>query len=103
MSKKFIKTDPNGRVTLIHNMPFDSVNGFHKTEAELLAMGVLLEADQMPEPERRAGKIAAAFYTPEEGFHWVYEDAPEDGQATTGDIQALNAKLDYFMMMQEVI
>lgn len=102
MSKKFIQVGANGRVGLIHNMPFDPVNGLHKTEAELLKMGALVEANEIPEAEHRPGKVPVAYYTHEKGFYWEYEDAP-DGPATTGDIQAVNAKLDYFMMMQEVI
>lgn len=102
MSKKFIQVGANGRVGLIHNMPFDSVNGLHKTEAELLKMGVLLEAEQIPEAEHRPGKVPAAYYTPEKGFYWEYEDAPA-GPASTDDIQVLEAKIDYMGMMLDVM
>ncbi|MEL4862185.1 hypothetical protein AAEU42_13130 [Pseudoflavonifractor phocaeensis] len=101
MSKKFIQVD-NGRVMLIHNMPFDPVNGLGKTEAELNQMGVLLEEDQITEPEKRPGKTALPYYTPEKGFYWEYEDAPS-GPASTDDIQALEAKLDYMGMMLDVM
>lgn len=99
MSKKFIQLSGD-RVTLIHNMPFDPVNGMGKSEAELIQMGVLL--DHIPEPEKRPGKTALPYYTPERGFYWEYQDTPA-GPATSADIEAVNAKLDYFMMMQEVI
>lgn len=97
--KKFIQVDGE-RVLLIHNMPFDPVNGMGKTEAELLTMGYLL--DDIPDPEQREGKIALPYYSPEKGFYYAYEDAPA-GPATTDDIRQLNAKLDYIGMMTEVL
>lgn len=90
MSQKFIQVDGT-RVTLIHNMPFDPVNGLHKTEAALLQMGVLL--DQVPPPENQPGKIALPYYTPEQGFYYAYTDKPADR------VDAVEAKLDYMMMM----
>ena len=101
MSKKFIQVDGN-RVMLIHNMPFDPVNGLGKTEAELNQMGVLLEEDQITEPEKRPGKTALPYYTTEKGFYWAYEDAPA-GPASSDDIQALEAKIDYMGMMLNVM
>lgn len=71
--KKFIALDGE-RVTLIHYMPFDSINGMHKTEAELAQMGVLL--DEIPDPEQIEGKIPVACYNATDGFHYIYEDAP---------------------------
>lgn len=98
-NRKFIQTDGE-RVMLIHNMPFDSVNGLHKTEAELLQMGALV--DYVPEPEQRPGKTALPFYNAEKGFWWEYQDAPS-GPATTDDIQRVEAKMDYMGMMMEVM
>lgn len=97
--KKFIQLE-GGKVTLIHNMPFDPVNGMGKTEAELSQLGVLLDA--IPDPEPMEGKIALPYYTEERGFYWVYEEAPA-GPATTADLEAVNAKLDYIGMMTEVL
>lgn len=41
----FIKYDKenNNRITFIHYMPFDSVNGLNKTETELKSIGALVE------------------------------------------------------------
>lgn len=72
--KKFIQVDGE-RVMLIHNMPFDAVNGMGKTEAELMQMGVLL--DDVPEPQQIDGKIALPYYNATEGFHYIYEDKPQ--------------------------
>lgn len=97
--KKFIRLEGE-RVVLIHNMPFDSINGLHKTEEELLQEGILL--DSIPEAEQIDGKIALPFYNAEKGFYYVYEDEPPH-PATTADIQQVNAKLDYIGMMTEVL
>ena len=42
----FIKYDKenNNKITFIHYMPFDSVNGLNKTEAELKSIGALVES-----------------------------------------------------------
>lgn len=97
--KKFIQLDGE-RVTLIHNMPFDPVHGFGKTEAELSQLGVLL--DDIPDPEPMEGKIPIPYYNSVQGFHYRYEDAPPQ-PASTADIEALNARIDYIGMMTEVL
>lgn len=97
--KKFIALD-GSRVTLIHNMPFDPIEGMGKTEAELSQMGVLL--DEIPDPEERKGYSPVPYYTPEKGYYYEYKPV-ESPMATSAEIQSVNAKLDYFMMMQEVI
>lgn len=99
MGKKFIQLDGE-RVTLIHNMPFDPAQGLGKTEAELLGMGALVE--QIPEAEQRPGKTALPYYNAARGFWWDYQDAPE-GPASTADVAALTAKLDYMGMMLDVL
>ena len=40
---KFITYNENFEIQLIHNMPFDSVNGLGKTREELLTMGALVD------------------------------------------------------------
>lgn len=84
--KKFIQVDGE-RVMLIHNMPFDPVNGMGKTEAELSQMGVLLE--EVPEPVQREGLIPMPYYNAEQGFHYRYEPEPPK-PATTEDIVKAN-------------
>lgn len=99
MSKKFLMLDEN-RITLIHNMPFDPVNGMGKTEVELQQMGVLI--DDIPEPELKQGKIPIPCYEQSKGIYYEYENAPAQ-PATTVEIEALNAKIDYVAMMTEVL
>ena len=41
---KFITFNENFEIQLIHNMPFDEVNGLGKTEEELLQMGALVDS-----------------------------------------------------------
>lgn len=41
---KFITFNENFEVKLIHNMPFDEVNGLGKTREELLTMGALVDS-----------------------------------------------------------
>lgn len=86
--KKFLMLDGE-RVTLIHNMPFDPVNGMGKTEAELMQMGVLL--DEVPDPAPQEGYIPLPYYNAERGFWYEYEKAPA-GPATKEDIEALQAQ-----------
>ena len=73
MAKKFLRLEGN-KVMLIHYMPFDAVNGLHKTEAELLQEGALV--DEVPDPQVIAGKTAMPYYTPERGFYYEYVDDP---------------------------
>lgn len=85
MSKKFITVE-NGKVQLTHFMPFDSKEGFGKTEAELLQMGYLL--DEIPEPEKIKGKIPVACYTEEKGFYYEYEDEPKQNMTLAQSVQS---------------
>lgn len=41
---KFITYNENFEIQLIHNMPFDEINGLGKTEEELLQMGALVDS-----------------------------------------------------------
>ena len=82
MSKKFLRLDGN-KVMLIHYMPFDAVNGLHKSEAELLQEGVLV--DEVPDPENRPGKTALPYYSAERGFYYEYVDAPNQQAMTLAD------------------
>lgn len=84
--KKFITANSEGKVQLIHSMPFDVVNGLGKTEAELLQMGYLL--DKVPEPEHIEGKIPTAHYTAEKGFYYEYADAPKQNMTLIESVKA---------------
>lgn len=64
MSKKFITVE-NGKVQLIHYMPFDAKEGLGKTETEQIA-----------------GKTATPRYTEERGFYYEYMDAASSQNMT---------------------
>lgn len=65
-----------GYEVLIHNMPFDSVNGLGKTQSELEQMGVLV--DNVPEPQIDPGKAAVMFINPDtKEISYDYRDIPK--------------------------
>ena len=63
MNRYFIQYDSEFYVTSTHFMPFDSVNGLNKTEAELLSIGALIEP--YTQPANVEGKSYRAKYVPE--------------------------------------
>lgn len=71
--KKYIKLDGN-KITLIHNMPFDPINGLHQTEEDLLKYGVLL--DEIPDPQPIPDKIPMPYYSAEKGVYYEYKNTP---------------------------
>ena len=64
------------RVGLIHNMPFDPINGLNQTEEELNTTGVLVE--DVPEPEPIEGKRTTGIFVNKatREVWWEYEDIP---------------------------
>lgn len=71
----FIKVDKINKVTFQHFIPFDEINGLHKTEEELLQEGYLVES--IPEPEQIEGKIPILKYDGA-NLYYEYQDAPID-------------------------
>lgn len=59
---KFITYNDNLDIHLIHNMPFDKVNGLGKTEEELLKLGALV--NEIPEIDVPKDKIIKYKYNP---------------------------------------
>lgn len=98
--KIYIQTNDHNQVVFMHYSPFDEAHGMHKTESELLQDGFLI--DSIPTAISAENKVPVAYYTETDGYWYEYIDPPA-GPATTSDIRSINAKLDYFMMMQEVI
>jgi hypothetical protein len=85
----FIKVDDNNNITMTHYMPFDEKNGMHKTKAELLKIGYLVE--NIPEFEPKDGYYTVPkFDTGKMEFYCEYVEIPKT-EATTDDI--LNAIL----------
>lgn len=69
-------TETKAKVGLVHNMPFDEVNGLHKTQEELEQIGILV--DEIPEPQIPTGQqVSGMFVNPETKEVWYeYEDVP---------------------------
>lgn len=71
----------NEQVTFVHYMPFDETYGLHKTEAELLQDGYLVDAIPDYEGEVPDGKIAELHYNGTE-FSYVLVDKPKSQEDT---------------------
>ncbi len=54
--------DGKYQVGLIHNMPFDPVQGFNKPREELEKTGILIEA--LPDVQEQEGKSAVLYANP---------------------------------------
>jgi len=91
------------RVGLIHNMPFDPVQGFGKSAEELEQMGVLV--DDVPEPQIPEGKqISGLFVNPATKEVWYeYEDKPLDPEERLQILEQINAQLLVELLEQEVL
>lgn len=63
MKNIYIETDENFRVTKIHRMPFDPVNGMGYTREELEKKGFFV--DEIPEPVHQVGRRSVAMYNPD--------------------------------------
>lgn len=59
----YIRTDENNMVVLVHNQPFDPVNGLGESKEELSKTGYFI--DSMPEPQSVMGKRAVPYFNPE--------------------------------------
>ena len=63
MGNIYIETDEDFRVTKIHRMPFDPVNGMGYTREELEKKGFFV--DEIPEPVHQVGRRSIAMYNPD--------------------------------------
>lgn len=87
----YLKTNESGKVMLIHWMPFDSVYGMGKTEAELLETGYLVESVPEYSGEIPDGKMPELHYDGT-AFSWVMVDKPTDPNDQSAKIAALEAQ-----------
>lgn len=87
----YLKTDENGKVTMIHWMPFDPVYGLDKTEAELLETGYLVDSIPEYSGEIPEGKMPELHYNGTE-FSWVMVDKPADPNDQSAKIAALESQ-----------
>ena len=70
---KFITYNEDFEIQLIHNMPFDELNGLGKSEEELLKEGALVE--EIPEVEVPSDKLVIYKYNKEDNT--VYTELVE--------------------------
>ena len=85
-------------VGFIHYMPFDEVNGMHKTIDELIAMGCLVE--ELPEEQHIQGKESKLFFNPVDKVVWYeYEDIPKTPDEIRDEkIALMQAALDELIL-----
>ncbi|MFL0197013.1 hypothetical protein ACJDU8_15810 [Clostridium sp. WILCCON 0269] len=101
MNKIYIELNNNGEIGMIQYMPFDPIDGLHKTEEELLQTGYLV--DEIPAPDPVAGKAANLKYNKgTNSLYYEYVDIPPQPPTTDQRVTQLesdSAKLAYAVMM----
>lgn len=61
MSEVYIRVDKStNKITFVHKMPFDPINGLGQTREELLKTGFFIS--NYPEPAMKIGKRAIPYY-----------------------------------------
>lgn len=76
MSEVYIRVDKKtNRITFVHKMPFDPINGLGQTRDELLKTGFFIP--YYPEPAMKLGKRAVPYYDYEKKeVTYDYENIP---------------------------
>lgn len=94
----FIKVDSNHEIQMTHYMPFHGKYGLHKTEAQLLKEGYLVES--VPEFEAKEGYSAVTkFNTETKEFYCEYVEIP---QPEPTENEQLRADIDFLAVMMGV-
>lgn len=104
--KKFVTYNENMEVQLIHNMPFDSVNGLGMSESQLLQIGTLV--DEIPTIDCPNGKVIVYKYNPTaNAVYCELVDSPmNEKEVLENKVKLLEqelAKAEYKMMMGGLI
>lgn len=76
MSEVYIRVDKStNKITFVHKMPFDPINGLGQTREELLKTGFFIS--NYPEPAMKIGKRAIPYYDYEKKeVSYQYETLP---------------------------
>ena len=76
MSEVYIRVDKStNKITFVHKMPFDPINGLGQTREELLKTGFFIS--NYPEPAMKIGKRAIPYYYYEKKeVSYQYENLP---------------------------
>jgi len=81
------------QVGMIHNMPLDPVNGMNMTQAQLEAIGILV--DSIPEPQPPTGEqVSGMFVDPTtKTVTYEYATPPATPEQQLADLQSQNAQM----------
>ena len=76
MSEVYIRVDKStNKITFVHKIPFDPINGLGQTREELLKTGFFIS--NYPEPAMKIGKRAIPYYDYEKKeVSYKYENLP---------------------------
>ena len=76
MCEVYIRVDKStNKITFVHKMPFDPINGLGQTREELLKTGFFIS--NYPEPAMKIGKRAIPYYDYEKKeVSYQYENLP---------------------------
>ena len=88
----YIQLSSKGTIEFQHNMPFDSIEGLHKTKEELLKTGYLVESIPEYSGEVPEGKMPELHYNGTE-FSWVMVEKPADPNDQSAKIAAQEARI----------
>lgn len=95
----YFTTNSTGQLTYIHYKPFDKKYGLHKTEAELLKTGYLVDSLPTYAGEIADGKIPELRYDGSK-FAWEMVDAPEPEPVPETEYEKLRAELESLKSQQ---
>lgn len=95
----YFTTNSTGQLTYIHYKPFDKKYGLHKTEAELLKTGYLVESLPIYTGEIPDGKVPELRYNGT-AFSWEMVDAPEPEPVPETEYEKLRAELESLKSQQ---
>jgi hypothetical protein len=90
--------DTKFSIGMVHYMPFDEVDGLHKTKEELEVEGILI--NEIPQPNAVEGKSANMFWNPvDKCVFYEYADIPKtENQLLTEKINLMQKAIDDMIM-----
>ena len=100
MGNIYIEVDENFRVTKVHRIPFDPVNGMGYTREELERKGFFVE--EIPEPVNQTGRRSVLKYNPDiKGVYYDYINTPMSDKERIDYLEnALSALINRMMAPQ---
>lgn len=99
MKNIYIETDENFRVTKIHRMPFDPVNGMGYSREELEKKGFFV--NEIPEPKNQIGKRSIAMYNPDTKS--IYYEYVSVNLSDKERVEQLENAMNFIFMMRNAL